>query len=281
MHLRGRCDERLVDVDFLLLSAANHPVDAIDRASAVLARAGSVERRLAAEPAALDAALQAVQGRTLVLTGDDRFLRQVLARGWRKHLLDDLQIGLVPLGVAGLAQHLGLPDRVEAAAQRIIDGSPRRLDLLRDDQAQVVVNAAYVGPVVDRPQGTVRRLVRALHPATVPLRVEVDDQVLADFDPVAAVLVGNGPGALPDVRVPDACVDDGLLDVLVVGVSSRSAPKGPTGQQFRPVRRARGRAVNVYRQPADEVSAMADGEHAALRERRCWWVLPQAWTVID
>lgn len=269
-------------MDYVLLCPATAPVGPLDRAVAVLGGAGSVDRRVAAEPAQIDAVLVELGGRALVVAGGDRVLRQVLARAWRKKLLATMTVGLLPLGAAGLAHHLGIPADPAEAARRIVAGTPRRLDLLRDDQAGVVVDAAYVGAVADdRPQGTVRTLWRALRPPTSLLRVEVDDQLLADFDPVAAVVIGNGPGVSVELTLPDAVVDDGLLDVAVIGAPDRSAPKGTAGQRFRALRRARGRAVNVFRRPDDEVVASADGAAAPMRERRCWWVEPGAWTLLS
>lgn len=268
-------------MDVMLLSAAHHPTAALDRAAAVLAEGGAVERRRADEPAQLDAVLGALAGRVLVVAGDDRRLRQVLARAWRKQLLGTMTVGLLPLGAAGLARHLGVPADPAEAARRILTGTPRKLDLLRDDQAGVVVNAAYVGAIAaDRPHGTLRAFWRTLRPATALLRVEVDDQLLADFVPVAAVVVGNGPGLSAELTLRDALVDDGLLDVAVIGAPDRSAPTGTAGLRFRVLRRARGRAANVYRRPDEPVMSSADGDVAPMRERRCWWVEPGAWTLL-
>lgn len=278
---RGSCDERLADMDYVLLSAADQPADALDRAASVLGTATAVERLPAADSAGIDDVLAALAGRVMVIAGDDALLRRVLVRAWRKKLLDSTSFALLPLGAAGFARHVGVPADLADAARRIIGGAPRRLDLLRDDQAGIVVDAAYVGAVAaDRPQGTLRTLWRSLRPPTCLLRVEVDDHLLADFDPVAAVVIGNGPGISAELALPAAIVDDGLLDVAVLGAPNRSAPKGTAGQRFRPLRRARGRAVNVFRRPDDEVIASADGESAPMRERRCWWVQPSSWTLI-
>ncbi len=172
---------------------------------------------------------------------------------------------LPPIGVLPLygAQILGLPTDPAEVAGALRHGTAYRLDLLRTDAGSVTLDGALLG-------GS----------ATFTARVEVDDVVLATPDePVAACVVGNGPGyatveGLP--LVPDADPADGTVHVAVaVPVRARSRWGRPTPRVE--VRRARGRAVAVT--PHGELPFLDDGVAGTLSRKRSWWIERGAWAV--
>ncbi|HSI93890.1 MAG TPA: diacylglycerol kinase family protein, partial [Jiangellaceae bacterium] len=98
------------------------------------------------EPGDLRRVLTAYAGwRPVVLGGDGSFHALVAAL----HELDrtgDQPLGLVPLGTGNdLARSLGLPLEPAAAAEVVLHGRPRALDVLVDDAGGVAVNAVHLG----------------------------------------------------------------------------------------------------------------------------------------
>ncbi|PWU62381.1 hypothetical protein DLE60_00640, partial [Micromonospora globispora] len=165
---------------------------------------------------------------------------------------------------------LGLPRDPATVAAAVLDGAPRRLDLLRNDGGSVTLDGALLGAADD-----------AGRPLHWRGRVEVDDAVLSDGEePIMACAVGNAGGyaRLDDVALladPDPA--DGRLEVAVaVPVVTRSA-LGRKRVRLE-VRRARGRAVAVI--PRDEkVPFLDDGVEGELSRKRSWWIEPGAWAV--
>lgn len=283
--------------------------DAVQTASAAL-RAGADVRVVAtADAEELRRAVKGRGDRRLVVVGGDGSVHAAVAA---LDAVGDLAaaepIGIIPRGTGNdLAQALGLPlDPAESAAV-VLGGTPRRLDLLRDDTGGLVVNAVHLGAGA-RASAEAARFKERLGSAAYPLgavlagataagwqlRVEVDGRVVelpADdrrLDGSTAVLmvgVCNGPtigGATP--LAPDARPDDGLLDVVV------STATGPLARAAfatsltsgRHVERddvvvVRGREVTVAGGP---VELVADGELEEGVERRTWRVEPRAWSVL-
>jgi hypothetical protein len=172
---------------------------------------------------------------------------------------------LPPIGILPLygAQILGAPTDPAEVAKAVRHGTAHRLDLLRTDAGSVTLDGALLG-------GS----------AAFTGRVEVDDVVLAAPDePVAACVVGNGPGyatvdGLP--LVPDADPADGTVHVAVaVPVRARSRWGRPAPRVE--VRRARGRAVAVT--PYGDVPFLDDGVAGTLSRKRSWWIERGAWAV--
>lgn len=185
-------------------------------------------------------------------------------------------IGVLPLDPArsgtraDLAAQLGLPRDPAAVAAAVLDGTARRLDLLRNDAGSVTLDGALLGAADDTG--------RPLHWRG---RVEVDDAVLSDGeDPILACAIGNAGGyasldGLPLLTTPDPT--DGVVEVAVaVPVVTRKA-FGRKRIRFE-VRRARGRAVAVV--PRDEkVPFLDDGVEGELSRKRSWWTEAGAWAV--
>ncbi len=297
-----------------LLVVVNHTAgttddDSVESALTVLRSSADVAVAATADPEALLRAVKGRGDRRLVVVGGDGSVHAAVTA------LDPLggldagePIGIIPRGTGNdLAQALGLPlDPVESAAV-VLTGTPRRLDLLRDDAGGLVVNAVHLGAGARAGAEAARfkdRMGAAAYPlgaviagvttAGWHLRVEVDRRVVeheaAGWSPdgtmgVLMVAVCNGPtigGATP--LAPDAMVDDGLLDVVV------SAATGPLARAAfaaalsngRHVQRddvlvVRGREVTVAGGPVDLV---ADGELEEGVGCRTWRAEHHAWSVL-
>ncbi|MDO3683718.1 diacylglycerol kinase family protein [Micromonospora sp. C28ISP2-4] len=230
--------------------------------------------------------------RLIVATASDGQLRAVLRRLVRRYApppsrrpadladnrtVPDLPpVGVLPLDPArsgtarDLAAQLGLPRDPAGVAAAVLDGTARRLDLLRNDGGSVTLDGALLGAADD-----------AGRPLHWRARVEVDGTVLSDgSEPITACAIGNagGYGRLGEVDLlggPDPA--DGRVTVgVAVPVVTRSA-LGRKKVRLE-VRRARGRAVAVV--PRDEkVPFLDDGVEGELSRKRSWWTEPGAWAV--
>jgi hypothetical protein len=187
-------------------------------------------------------------------------------------------IGLLPLDPAGaepgsdLARLLDLPRDPAEVARAVLDGRPRRLDLLRTDSGSVTLDGALLGGADEAGR-------------TVPWRgrVEVDDAVLSDGgDPILACVVANAGGyatvaGLPMVTAADPA--DGRVDVAVAVPVVARTRLGRRRMRVE-VRRARGRAVSVTPHE-EELPYVDDGVAGSLGRKRAWWIEAGAWAVYD
>lgn len=182
-----------------------------------------------------------------VVVGDDRALLRTVTLLQQERDLAGLALSLVPVGTAPsleLARSLGVPTGAVAAARAVLEGEPRRLDLLVDDCGGVVLGGVRVeAPSVPAPSGPtvwgacrslVRNLVGAPGRASVAafrLRVEVDGVLLAD-EPLTGVSASASSGFARVVvegrgRV---CAEAGRM--VTVSVSG-CLPPGDGGEGFR------------------------------------------------
>ncbi|WP_405091897.1 acylglycerol kinase family protein [Micromonospora sp. NBC_01392] len=230
--------------------------------------------------------------RLIVATASDGQLRAVLRRLVRRYApppsrrpadlpenrtLPDLPpVGVLPLDPArsgtarDLAAQLGLPRDPAAVATAVLDGTARRLDLLRNDGGSVTLDGALLGAADD-----------AGRPLHWRARVEVDGAVLSDgSEPITACAIGNAGGyaRLGEVTLlADPDPTDGRIAVgVAVPVVTRSA-LGRKKVRLE-VRRARGRAVAVVPRD-DRVPFLDDGVEGELSRKRSWWTEPGAWAV--
>ncbi len=269
---------------------------AVEAGVAVLRRRANVE--VAATSSAEECAevLAARNGRRVVVCGGDGSVHTVVGA---LHAAGDLAepIGLIPLGTGNdLARALGIPLDPTRAAEIVLDGEQRQLDLLVDDAGEVVVNVVHIGIGAEavRAARAVKswfgRFAYALGGVLAGsreqgwrLRVEVDGRAVAEPDRrLLQVGIGLGRtvgGGTP--LVPHASPDDGLADVVV------SAATGPVarvsyalrlrrGEQLdRPdVWSTRGRTVTVTGQ---DFPYNADGEVRGPVPHRVWRVEPAGW----
>ncbi|MEU9825041.1 diacylglycerol kinase family protein [Micromonospora chersina] len=277
-------------------------------ADALTARGARVETVTARSDAEIDEVLARLDGppradgltwpdpdsktRLVVATASDGQLRAVLRRLVRRYApppsrrpadlpenrtVPDLPpVGVLPLDPArsgtarDLAAQLGLPRDPAAVAAAVLDGTPRRLDLLRNDGGSVTLDGALLGAADD-----------AGRPLHWRARVEVDGTLLSTGEePIMACAIGNAGGyaSLGDVALlADPDPSDGRVQVAVaVPVVTRSA-LGRKRVRLE-VRRARGRAAAVV--PRDEkVPFLDDGVEGELSRKRSWWTEPGAWAV--
>jgi diacylglycerol kinase (ATP) len=285
-------------VDTLLLTspgAGSADDESLAAAVAVLTEDGAVEVTETSSRESLDAALDRLADRRLVLAGGDGSLHQLVKRLWRRGELANVPIGLLPMGTGNdFARYLDLPLDPAAAARTVLSGRARWFDLIRSDGGGgVVVNAVHLGmgaEAAERAGAYKGRLGKLAYPLGAVaslfgprgwrLHVNVDDTVLADGShKLLMVAIGNGSSIGGGAALfPRADAGDGKLDVLVLGPVG-SAGAGTGGQPFRLVRRARGRAVSVTPGKGVEVGVNVDGDVGTLRGRRSWWVEQAAWSV--
>ncbi|MGY1650744.1 diacylglycerol/lipid kinase family protein [Geodermatophilus sp. SYSU D01119] len=270
----------------------------------VLRGGADVEVAVTGSPGELDDVVAARGARRLVVAGGDGSVSAVVAALDRAGDLGD-PLGIVPLGTGNdLAGALGLPDDPAGAARVVLDGTPRRLDLLRDDAGGVVVNAVHAGIGV-RAAGEAARLKDRLGALAYPvgaalagtgpgeaLRVAVDGALVALPDgraadgetPLLMVGVCNGPTIGGGTALaPGADPGDGLADVVVSAATGPAARvafaaallAGRHGERDDVVV-VRGREVALSGGP---VGLDADGDLLDPVPARTWRVAPGAWSV--
>ncbi|MGX5679839.1 diacylglycerol/lipid kinase family protein [Schumannella luteola] len=198
-------------------------------------------------------------------------------------------LGIVPSGTGNdMARGLGIPfDNTEAAIRALVDAlgrAPRSVDagrvhLVDDDGARAerwfacVLSAGFDAIVNERanrmrrPRGASRYMIALglelarLKP--IHYRLELDGEVLETTG--ALISVGNNVSLGGGMKVtPDAQLDDGLLDVLVVKALSRVSflrifPRVFEGTHVTDPRVSIHRAKRI-RIEADGLVAYADGE---------------------
>jgi len=177
-------------------------------------------RRLVAETGEVD---------LLIAAGGDGTLNEVI------HGLMDLSdiarpvLGLVPLGTANdFATSCGIPHDPEQALALCMEGKEVPVDVGKANE-HWFLNAASIGFGAEITATTPPELKRVLGPAAYTVMGAIlatnlhhyqgslilPDREVIGRGPVA--IVGNGRQAGGGVQVtPRACIDDGLLDVLVV-----------------------------------------------------------------
>jgi diacylglycerol kinase family enzyme len=295
----------LVVVNGAAGSADDGPVEA---ALSVLRGGTDVEVAATSSSDELDDVVDRLDGRRPVVVGGDGSLHAVAAALDRAGLLGAQPVGLVACGTGNdLARTLGLPLDPEAGARVVLEGSPRPLDVLREDGGLLVVNAVHagVGASAGRRAERLKDLMgvvaypvgAALAGAAEPgweLRVEVAGRPVAPASgewvadggtPLLMVGVCNGPTVGGGTALtPDADPGDGLLDVLVsaatgpaervaFGAALRSGSHGDRDD----VVLVRGRSVTISGEPVD---IDADGELHEGWSRQSWRIDPAAWSIL-
>lgn len=281
-------------------SAGSTDDQRVDAALEVLRGGADVRVASCAEPGDLDRLLDSRDGRTVVLMGGDGSVHTAVATLRRRgELSPGVPLGLVPLGTGNdLARTLGIPLDPAGAAQALLDGGPRRLDLVVDDAGGVVVNAVHLGVGAEaaaRASGLKDRLGKAAYPVGSvlaaagstgwDLRVEVDGAHVPIDGPVLMVAVANGRTIGGGAELaPGAEPDDGLLDVVVATSTGPLAKLGfgvalKDGEHVErdDVTALRGSTVSVT---GDPFPVNADGELDGPVPSRSWTVLPGAWSLV-
>ncbi|MGY2085397.1 diacylglycerol/lipid kinase family protein [Blastococcus sp. SYSU DS0539] len=298
--------------DLLLVvnrSAGTAEDDAVEAALTELRTGADVAVAATSDAAELDDALRDHPGRRVVALGGDGSVHAVVAALDRiGRLGPEEPVGIIACGTGNdLARTLGLPlDPAEGAAA-VLAGGTRRLDLIREDDGGIVVNAVHAGVGAESAAEAVRlkgRLGAAAYPLGAAIAgmsgsgwelcVEIDGRVAthpaegwAADGSTGLLMLGicNGAtigGGTP--LAPDARPDDGWLDVVV------STATGPVARVAfgaaltggRHVHRAdvlvtRGREVRIS---GSAVAIDADGELGEVAVARTWRVQPGAWSVL-
>jgi YegS/Rv2252/BmrU family lipid kinase len=218
------------------------------------------------------------RGDVIVLVGGDGTLSsvagRVAARGGT--------LGIVPAGRGNdFARMLGLPTAPAAAAEVLLSGAPKAVDLLQvtipGGEPRVIAGSAYSG--LDARAGEIVGSVRwmpvklqypysALHAIATyrpaRFRVAVDGDAAEYLG--SSVVVANSAYYGNGMKIaPGAVVDDGLLDVVIIEAESRRTlvrclPRVYQGAHvdLPGVHVLRGRRVEVTASP--QVSMGGDGE---------------------
>ena len=267
--------------------------------------AADVEVARTSAPGELDGVLHRAGCRRILVAGGDGSLHAVVRALHRRHELGSRTLGLIPLGTGNdFARTLGIPlDPAEAAAA-FLNGTARPMDLLVDELGGVVVNNVHAGASAQASRRGARWKERlgpfgfgilgypigaalaAFRPPFVRLRIEVDDQVVADMDRhILMVAVGNGASVGGGTELnPEADPQDGKLDVMV------SFSTGPLERFAYAVELYRGRHperddVVTHRGHQVTISGedfwlAADGEIQGPERRRSWHLEQAAYRMV-
>lgn len=259
--------------------------------------------------------LRAVTEVTVVATRDGTELQQVLTDHRERHVvvlggdgsvhavvnvlhrlgqLDGRRLGLIPLGTGNdLARGLDIPLDPTAAAQVVVTGRSRAIDLLVDDEGDVVVNAVHLGigalgaeqakplkPRLGRIGYAVGAVVSGLRTSGWRQRVVVDGHVVTrDRGRVLMIAVCNGWSIGGHTEIaPSAVPDDGEVDVVVSHATALPARFAYAALlrlgrhvERHDVTATRGREVRISGEP---VPVNADGELGERVTERTWTVHP-------
>lgn len=265
----------------------------------VLASQREVETAETAEPEEVDGVVAGLDGRCLVVCGGDGSVSLAVSRLHAADLLDEVTVGIIPLGTGNdLARTLGIPPDPAEAAQVVLADRPRGLDVVVDDDG-TVVNAAHAGIGAEAAQRSrpLKDVIGALaYPAGAAaaglttggwaLEVVCDGRPVATpRDPLLMVAVANGPTVGGGTAVcPGAVPDDGRCDVLVCGATGplerarfgAALLEGTHGER-EDVAVLRAGHVTVRGEP---VAWSVDGEITDPVTARAWHVEPRSWTAL-
>lgn len=272
---------------------------AVGAAVAVLRGGGPVELVRSASPQELDGALDALDGRALVVAGGDGSLHLAVARLRARGQLGDVAVGLVPLGTGNdFARGVGIPLEPSAAARALLSPDPRAVDLLVTDSGEVVVNAAHAGlgaaaarrseklkPRLGPVAYPLGALIAGVRETASALTVTLDGEVVSDR-PTMMVGVCNGPSiGGGTLLAPGALLSDGLLDLVVVtatGLRARAtfarALRAGTHLKRGDVAHHRGVRVEIAGTP---VHHDLDGEITDRRRSASYRLEAGAWTLLN
>ncbi len=275
--------------------------EAVAAAVAELSQHGPTELARTTSAADVDEVIAACGRRTLVLCGGDGSVHLAVDRLRAADALDEIELGLVPLGTGNdLAGSLGIPADPVAAARVAASGRPQSLDLIVAGDGEICVNALHAGIGVDaavRASALKETMGDAAYPLGAiaagarvegwDLTVTVDGDVLrpASGERMLLVAVLNAATFGGGTRMaPDARPDDGALDVVVSAATGPAARvafglavRSGTHLDRDDVAAARGQRVAITGDPVGyNVDGELDGrEHAD----RSFELVPAAWRI--
>jgi YegS/Rv2252/BmrU family lipid kinase len=284
--------------------------EALRSALAILRRRCSVEVQSTSKPGELDGVLQRAGSRRIVVAGGDGSLHAVVAALYRRHDLAGTVMGLLPMGTGNdFARTLEIPLDPDEAAELILSGEVRPMDLIVDELGEIVVNNVHVGAGAQASRRGARwkerlgsvgfgranlgklgypigALMAAFQPPSVHMHVEVDGRVVTDLDhPVLMVAIGNGAHVGGGTELtPEADPEDGRIDVMI---SHSIGPLAKLGYAIGLSRGEHHRRDDVQYFRAGQVTISgdsfwisADGEISGPERQRSWHVEPAAYSFI-
>jgi diacylglycerol kinase (ATP) len=211
-------------------NAGTHEQEALDAAVRVLRNRSDVEVVETSTPEELDDVCGRVEGRTVVVAGGDGSLHAVVNALHRFGSLDEIRLGLIPLGTGNdFARGVGLPLDPAEAAEIVAADHLVPIDLAVDDTGTVVVNNAHLGvgaeasraadkwkPRLGRVGYALGALSAGYDPKFLKLTVTVDGREVVHRRRVAQVAIGNGSSVGGGTElIPGADPAGGELTVIV------------------------------------------------------------------
>jgi YegS/Rv2252/BmrU family lipid kinase len=261
-------------------------------------------------PGELNSALHRAGSRRIVVAGGDGSLHAVVTTLYRRNDLKNAVLGILPLGTGNdFARTNDIPLDVEEAAQVLVDGRPRSMDLIVDEVGEIVVNNVHAGAGAQASRRGAKwkdrlhaigvgnlnlgklgypigALSAAVKPPFIRVRVEVDGEVIVDLDkPILMVAVGNGANVGGGTELtPHADPGDGKIDVMIsraIGPFARIGYGAKLVIGRHPERDdvayLRATTVSVS---GEEFWCSADGEIYGPERHRSWRVEPAAYSLV-
>ena len=168
-----------------------------------------------------------------IVAGGDGTLRQVVQYLMQEHIR--IPIGIIPVGTGNiLARNLGISLDVEQAAQTALNGTPREIDIgkakIAGEQPLFFTGIAGLGldaKIMEKTDSKLKRRIgwvayieggiRALPAKFQKFTITVDGAEPRKVKVLTLIIANTGtlPGHVE--LIPDARVDDGNLDVAVIG----------------------------------------------------------------
>ncbi|MFD9910366.1 diacylglycerol kinase [Streptomyces sp. NPDC059063] len=145
MSARDQRDELVVIIDPV---ARRTDGESVRIAKDVLGAGAALKICLPDGPEEFARALVRRGARRPVVVGDDQALRRAVGVLHRERALAAAEVSVVPVAASAsavrLTRSLGVPTGAVAAARAVLDGVPRRLDLLVDDRDEVVLGDVWI-----------------------------------------------------------------------------------------------------------------------------------------
>lgn len=290
--------------------AGTADAERLDRALAGIFDKASIEVTATSNPGELDGVLHRAGSRTIVVAGGDGSMHAVVAALYRRHDLKGAVLGLIPLGTGNdFARALEIPLDTDEAAEVLVEGERRPVDLIVDETGGIVVNHVHVGAGAQASRRGARwkerlgsvgvgklnlgrlgypigAMLAAFRPPYIRLRVEVDGKVVVDVDqPVLMVAIGNGPTVGGGAELtPEADAEDGRIDIMISRALGPVARIGYAAHLARgkhherdDVIYVRGTTVSVS---GESFYCSADGEIYGPERHRTWHLEPEAYSMV-
>jgi len=284
--------------------------ESLAAALAILREHTDVEVQATSNPGELNGALHRAGSRRIVVAGGDGSLHAVVTTLYRRNELKSAVLGILPLGTGNdFARANDIPLDIEEAAQVLVDGAPREIDLIVDEVGEIVVNNVHAGAGAQASRRGARwkdrlhsvgvgglnlgRLgyplgaaLAAVRPPFIRVAVEVDGEVVVDMDqPILMVAVGNGSQVGGGTELtPHADPGNGTVDVMIsraIGPIARFGYGARLMTGRHPERDdviyLRGSVVSVS---GEEFWCSADGEIYGPERHRTWRVEPAAYSLV-